>query len=123
MAKVFCFDVDDSLEISNGPITLQSMMDLRIQGHIVGLCGNWSGFVQKVTGWQHLISFMNVGTTKEELLTYLKHYVPCDEVIMVGNVFGVKNKLSFAGGSDDKGAAERAGVRFIKEDDFANGER
>lgn len=40
-----------------------------------------------------------------------------DEYVMVGNILGR------SGASDDKGAAERAGWRFISERDFAEGVR
>lgn len=126
--KVYAFDVDETLEVSAGPILLQSLMDLRIEGHIVGLCGNLNAFMTRANGWQHLISFtLNFDTTP-----YLGGLIPKDiwlkcfrdtafpnaeEYILVGNIMGV------SGASDDMGAAERAGWRFIKETDFANGVR
>lgn len=121
--KVYLFDNDDTVEVSNGPVTLQSMMDLRIDGHIVGLCGNWGGFVQKVPGWQHLISLMNIGLSKEEMMTLTKQYIPAEDYIMVGNILGVRNKLGYPGGSDDMGAAKRSNWKFIKEDFFSEGQR
>lgn len=128
MVNVYSFDVDETLEISNGPIPLKALMDLRIEGHIVGICGNWGLLVQMVPGWQHLVSFVNCCLTvqtvdghimggKDWFLSQLKRYVPADDYIHVGNVLGV------SGGSDDKGSAERAGWRFIKESDFAAGAR
>jgi hypothetical protein len=39
--KLYAFDVDDTLEISNGPVCLADMQALRNSGHIIGLCGNW----------------------------------------------------------------------------------
>jgi hypothetical protein len=132
--KVYAFDVDECLEISNGPVTLQSMMDLRIEGHIVGLCGNLTKFCREVPGWQHLISFtMNFDTFKAlggllPKAVYLSafkdvNFPDADEYIMVGNVFGATNKLGFVCGSHDSDAAAQAGWRFIKEDDFAAGVR
>lgn len=118
MPTVFSFDVDETLEISAGPVTLQSMMDLRAQGHIVGICGNWAAFVQRVPGWQHLVSFINAGAPNKEIhLQQIKMYVPADDYVMVGNRLGV------TGASDDEGAAQRAGWRFILERDFAAGVR
>ena len=35
MPKVYAFDVDETLDISNGPIPVQALKDLRDQGHIV----------------------------------------------------------------------------------------
>jgi uncharacterized SAM-dependent methyltransferase len=123
MSKCYAFDFDETLEASGGPVTLKSLMDLRIEGHIVGLCGNWGGFVQRVPGWQHLISFFAsdcgylIPDFKAAYLRRLKQYVTADDYIMVGNELGV------TGASDDKGSAERAGWRFIREDAFAAGER
>lgn len=130
--NVYAFDVDETLEISNGPVTLQSMMDLRVQGHVVGLCGNWGLFTSMVPGWQHLISFLNavpeywvngVRADKADFLKLLKMYTPANDYVMVGNVFGEKNKLGFVCGSRCSEAAEMAGWRFIKEDAFAEGAR
>lgn len=132
--KVYAFDVDETLEISNGPVTLQMMKDLRVQGHIVGLCGNLTKFCCEVSGWQHLISFtMNFDTVtvlggllpKEVYLRAFRevNFPIAEEYIMVGNVFGAKNSLGHVCGSQDSLAAERSGWRFIKEDDFAAGVR
>jgi hypothetical protein len=115
--KVYAFDVDETLEVSGGPVTLKALMDLRIEGHIVGICGNWGVFVQRCPGWQHLVSFLNVLGDKPTFLSHLKAYVPASQFIMVGNILGV------SGGSDDQGAAKSAGWRFIKESDFAAGMR
>lgn len=116
--KVWAFDVDETLEVSGGPVKLQSLMDLRNEGHIVGICGNWAAFCQRVQGWQHLVSFLNAGApNKETHLIQLRMYLPADEFIMVGNILGI------TGASDDQGAAQRSGWRFISEGDFAAGAR
>lgn len=123
MAMVYAFDVDETLEISNGPVTLQSMMDLRVQGHIVGVCGNMQVFC-RLRGWQHLASFLGQGYThKHVFLRGLKENIPADDYVMVGNIFGRKNSLGFVCGSRDSEAAQEAGWRFICEDDFARGQR
>lgn len=124
MPKVYAFDVDECLEISRGPVKLSDLMELRIAGHIVGLCGNWGLFVGLVPGWQHMISFLNCcPTDKAWFLGHLRTYVPAEEYVMVGNVFGEKNSLGAVCCSHDSEAAAQAGWRFIKEDDFANGAR
>lgn len=115
--KVYLFDVDETLEISGGPVKLQALMDLRIAGHAVGLNGNWAALVSKTPGWQHLISFFNVGLPKDAYIAELRRWIAAEEFVMVGNILGV------SGGSDDYGAAQRAGIRFIKESDFARGVR
>jgi len=39
---VYAFDVDETLEVSKGPVKLFDLVKLRAHGHIVGLCGNWA---------------------------------------------------------------------------------
>lgn len=136
--KVYAFDVDETLEISNGPVTIHQMLELRIEGHIVGICGNWGLFVQAVQGWQHLVSFLNCippvfvqlqegahGTRMDKVwfLNHLQQYVRADDYVLVGNVRGEKNCLGVICDSEDSEAARLAGWRFIKEDDFAHGVR
>lgn len=125
--QVWAFDVDDTIEVSNGPVTLQSMMDLRVAGHIVGLCGNWAKFLASVPGWHHLISFFNYGQVKNVFLYEMRLHIPnAEDYIMVGNV-GPLDARTFGepqtGGSDDMSQAFGAGWRFIKEHDFAKGNR
>lgn len=137
MANVYAFDVDETIEISNGPVTLKSMMELRVAGHVVGICGNWGLFTSRVTGWQHLVSFVNcapplfvqslnngpVRMDKAWFLQELRRYIPAQDYVMVGNRPGRVNSLGFKCGSEDEEAARIAGWRFILEDDFATGAR
>ena len=116
--KIYAFDVDDTLEVSGGPISIVSVGSLKAQGHIVGLNGNWAAVVQTVPVWHRIFSFIGpMEMSKSILLNQLKTYIPADDYIMVGNVKGV------SGASDDEGAANLAGWRFIKESDFAAGAR
>src|SRR6266705_4721588 len=39
---VYAFDVDETLEVSKGPVKLADLVKLREHGHVAGLCGNWS---------------------------------------------------------------------------------
>jgi hypothetical protein len=117
MPKVYAFDVDETIEGLAGPVTLSSLLALRSEGHIIGLCGNWGAFVSAVERWHDFVSFMNVGVEKAEFLAHLARHVKAEEYVMVGNILGV------SGSSDDQGAAERAGWRFIQERDFADGVR
>ncbi len=134
MVKLYSFDVDETLEISNGPVKLQSLIDLRVRGHIVGLCGNWGLFCNRVQGWHHMISFVNCSLViadqsgklhgdKAWFLSELKKYIPAEEYIHVGNRFGRVNSLGHVCGSHDEDAAQRSGYRFILEDEFARGVR
>jgi hypothetical protein len=116
--NVYAFDVDDTLEVSGGPITLTSIGDLREQGHIVGLNGNWAVVVQTVSMWHHMFSFIGpMEMSKAAFLNQLKTHIPAKDYVMVGNILGV------SGASDDQGAAHLAGWRFIKETEFAAGKR
>ncbi len=116
--KVYAFDVDETLEVSVGPISIQSVATLKADGHIVGLNGNWAVVVRTVPQWPWIFSFIGpMEMTKDAFLVQLKTYVPAEDYIMVGNIKGV------SGVSDDQGAADRAGWRFIQELNFANGER
>ena len=116
--KIYAFDVDDTLEVSGGPISIVSVGGLKAQGHIVGLNGNWAVVVQTVSAWHRIFSFIGpMEMSKDIFLNQLKTYIRADDYIMVGNVKGV------SGTSDDEGAADLAGWRFIKESDFAAGAR
>ena len=116
--KIYAFDVDDTLEVSGGPVAIKSVDDLRPLGNIVGLNGNWAVVVQAVPLWHRIFSFIGpMEMSKEIFLKQLKTYIRADDYIMVGNIKGV------SGSSDDQRAAILAGWRFIKESDFAAGER
>lgn len=117
---VYAFDVDDTLEISEGPVSLSSMRALREEGHIVGLCGNWSLFVKVVPNWHTLVSFVGPiqYSSKAEFLAQLKMYIRADDFVLVGN-----DPALVPGSSDDKKAALQAGWRFISEADFSKGFR
>lgn len=116
--KIYAFDVDDTLEISAGPVSIESIGILKVEGHIVGLNGNWAVAVQKLSAWHALFSFIGpMEMSKHAFLNHIKTYVPADDYVMVGNILGI------SGASDDQGAAMAAGWRFIKESDFALGER
>jgi hypothetical protein len=55
--------------------------------------------------------------SKDIFLNQLKTYILADDYVMVGNIKGV------SGGSDDEGAGNLAGWRFVRESDFAAGAR
>lgn len=116
--KIYAFDVDDTLELSGGPISFMSVECLREEGHIVGLNGNWAVVVRSVALWHHVFSFIGpMEMSKEVFLDQLKTFIRADDYVMVGNIKGV------SGASDDQGAAGLAGWRFIKESEFAAGAR
>lgn len=115
---VYAFDVDETLEVSSGPVKLVDLLTLREQGHTVGLCGNWAMVTLHYPDWHRICSFVGpCGIEKHDFLRQLRQYVPADDYVMVGNILGI------SGASDDRGAAERAGWRFIQESAFAQGAR
>ena len=115
---VYAFDVDDTLEVSKGPVKLSDLVNLREHGHIVGLCGNWAMVTLHCPDWHHVCSFVGpCGIEKDDFLRQLRQHIPAHDYVMVGNILGI------SGGSDDRGAAERAGWRFIQEREFAKGVR
>ena len=102
--KIYAFDVDDTLEVSGGPISIASVESLKPQGHIVGLNGNWAVVVQSVRVWHRIFSFIGpMEMSNDCFLNQLKTYILADDYIMVGNIKGV------SGTSDDEGAAGLAG--------------
>jgi hypothetical protein len=117
--RVYAFDIDETLEISNGPIPVAALRALREEGHIVGLCGNWAAFVRAVPDWHRIASFVGpLGLTKAEFLDQLRFHVQASEYVMVGN-----DPATGWGNSPDREAAEQARWRFIRENDFASGAR
>jgi len=58
-----------------------------------------------------------IDETGISLARQLRQYIPGHDYVMVGNILGI------SGASDDRGAAERAGWRFIQESEFAKGVR
>lgn len=115
--KVYAFDVDETLEISGGPVTIAEVASLRNEGNIVGICGNWA-VACRMPNWHLLFSFLGpMGPPKADMLVQIRTYMPAEEYVMVGNdprVFGA---------SADEEAARLAGWRFIREIKFAEGTR
>lgn len=52
--KLYAFDVDETLENSNGPVTYADLMKLRNEGNILGLCGNFAKVTTEIRGWDVL---------------------------------------------------------------------
>jgi hypothetical protein len=116
--KIYAFDVDDTLEVSGGPVSIESVRSLKSEGHIVGLNGNWAVVVRSEPQWHRIFSFIGpMDMSKDTFLNQLRTYIRADDYVMVGNIKGV------SGASDDEGAANLAGWRFIKESAFAAGAR
>jgi hypothetical protein len=106
--NIYAFDVDDTLDISNGPVIVAALRELAAE-HIVGICGNWALFIQRVPDWHHIVGFVGpMLMTKADFLRQLRVYVLADRYVMVGNA-----------GPDDT-AAHDAGWEFISEQEFAH---
>jgi len=77
--KVYAFDVDETLDISGGPIPLSRVAELRDAGHIVGICGNFAVVTLQVPTWASLFSFIGpMAMTKADFLRQISTYVPAD---------------------------------------------
>ena len=121
--KIYAFDVDHTLEVSHGPIPMTALKQLVDEGHIVGLNGNWAVVTYNVWGWWKYVSFLGpMAATKEQFLRELQTYIPVEGYVMVGNDHR-DPKWGAGYVSMDGEAAEKAGWKFINEDDFAAGER
>jgi hypothetical protein len=116
--KVYAFDIDETLEVSNGPVTMASVRALADEGHIVGLCGNYGVVTRIVPHWNKYISFIGqMLMTKRDFLTQVGMNLTGTEYVMVGN------DPAHYGASNDIEEARAAGWRFIREDEFAAGKR
>jgi hypothetical protein len=119
LPRLYAFDVDDTLEVSEGPVAVSALRTLVEEGHVVGLCGNWAVFVHAVPDWHRVVSFLGpFAVTKASFLVQLRLHAPASDYIMVGN-----DPATGRGNSADRAAAEQAGWRFIREADFAAGAR
>jgi hypothetical protein len=127
LPKIYAFDVDHTLWVSAGPVTIADVMSVKREGHILGLCGNYAAVTMRFVDWHSLFSFIGPGNmTKQEFLTQLKTYVLHSECVMVGNdheddKWAFEHSVSTI--SMDKIAAKDAGWRFISETAFHLGAR
>ena len=120
--KICAFDVDGTLEVSGGPVSIVSVGSLKAEGHIVGLNGNWAGGSSiGAAVAPHFQLHCPMEMSKDIFLDQLKTYIPADDYIVVGNIKSETSGVS--GASDDEGVANLAGWRFIKESDFTAGAR
>lgn len=113
MKSIIAFDIDHTLQISNGDITLQQIMRLKKEGHILGLCGNWGLVTSIIDEWENLFSFIGaIGITKILFLSQLKRYVKAERYIFIGN------DPKYYGESDDITSAKMASWEFYRENQF-----
>jgi hypothetical protein len=113
MKLIYAFDVDETLEISRGPVKIEDLRELVRRGHVVGICGNWMVFVNSVPDWNEIASFLGqMLMSKADFLRQLKTYIKADGYVMVGN------DPAHYGGSNDIQAAAEADWKFYREDQW-----
>lgn len=106
--KVYAFDVDKTLWLSNGPVQRDSLVQLRDEGNILGLCGNWARVTTGDAHWHRLFSFVGpIGVSKPDHLKQIKRYVLAYDYVFVGN--DIAEGIS----PNDAPLAAEAGWRFI----------
>jgi hypothetical protein len=92
--NIYAFDVDETLDVSAGPVSMASIAEVKRRGDIVGLNGNWAVVVQTVPLWHRLFSFIGpMEMSKEVFLKQLKTYIRADDYVMVGNIKGDKRRI------------------------------
>lgn len=109
---IVAFDVDHTLEVSNGPVSIGLLRLLAgTRWFVVGICGNWAKLVQEDPFWKYYCSFLGqMGMRKADFLRGVSNYMPHERKIFVGND-GSNNT------SEDSAAAIEAGWEFVKEED------
>jgi hypothetical protein len=123
MKTLWMFDVDETLEISSGPVLLKDLVALRNQGDILGLCGNWAHVCRSILNWYDLFSIVGqIAVPKVVHLQQCKMYIPADRFVFVGNDHS-RPRAGGYGSPNDALTAAQAGWDFINETDFAAGAR
>jgi len=98
---IIAFDCDGTLEISNGPIRLARLMELKQAGLVVGIVGNWMVAIKQIKG----LDFYQAGIpTKAEVLKALGE--------------GAALKIYVADTDEDKRQAYEAGWNFLRANEF-----
>jgi HK97 family phage prohead protease len=151
---VYCFDVDDCLEIGGqvrlpsaaGPVTIASVRAQVADGDVCGIVGNWMNLPAALPDWREVFSFLlppNIsGSPKAFWLAWVRQQYPGRRhYVMVGNnADGHDNRprywdQQYPGSlpvthvpgdpllSNDYRAAAQAGFEFVKEDQWAAGQR
>ena len=78
--KIYAFDVDNTLDVSGGPVSIVSVGSLKPEGHILGLNGNWAVVVQSVPLWHRIFSFIGpMEMSKDIFLDQLRTYIRADD--------------------------------------------
>lgn len=105
-SKLVAFDVDGTLEVSAGPIPLDALNQLRRQGTIVYIVGNYGKLAQTTKEFAD----GNIGRSKAESLKLLAERHPNTVKIYVADT------------SQDETEAKTANWQFIYARDFKLGD-
>lgn len=120
MYRLLAFDVDNTLDIADGPVPLEAVRTLS-KRHIIALCGNWPQVFQGKFQVQGIFTFVGpidghylvrgltdpeITQAKANFLRYLR-VVPAFDYVMVGDRVDI-----------DGQAAKVAGFRYIESKDF-----
>ena len=100
---LICFDVDGTLEVSTGPVPLERLRQLKRQGAIIYIVGNYGKLAQTTTEFED----GNIAGTKAESLRLLAERHP-----------DALRRIYVADTGGDKIAAESVGYLFIFAGDF-----
>ena len=113
--NIYAFDVDHTLDCSGGPVPCAALLQLRRDGHIVGICGNFAVAFARAPELVKVCNFFGqMEMSKAAFLRQISTYVQADKYVMVGN------DRRYFGESMDVEAAREAGWDFIREYDFAS---
>lgn len=118
MVNLYLFDVDETLECSHlpGPVKISQLRNLRKQGHIVGLCGNFAAVTGSISDWYDFINVIgSFGLSKSEFMIQMRMYIKADRYIMIGNILPGTTIIS------DRTEATMGGFEFIEEKEFEEG--
>jgi hypothetical protein len=122
--NIYLFDCDETMDFSpaGGPVTLAMVRELKAQGAVVGICGNWHWFCLSVPDWPALFSIIGpMGTDKPTMLAQIAQHIEAEQYVLVGNDHATEGAAYSS--PDDAAAARAAGWRFICERAFAAGIR
>src|SRR5712692_52256 len=123
LPKMYAFDADDTLSVAAkpGPVGIADIIELKQQGNIVGVVGDWRTLVQRFPAWHQVFSFIGpvaIVRIKPAYLEELRKAITATEYIMFGNVENNQTR-----GMSDDWAARSAGWRFIEAYSFSRGAR
>jgi len=98
---IYCFDVDGTLEVSNGPIKLDVLKQLLETDLVFIVSPSWMKVIEKAN-----IPIFMLGENRIERLKLVRKKFPHETVVYIGDTLG------------DKEAAKQAEVGFIYAKDF-----